>query len=102
MLLRDTRYEIRDTRYEIRDTRYEINMECKKVVGIKQKRRKKISWYSRGDYTTGANDTFACCRSDIAKLYHLWNKIKEKEFLFDGVTIRSGTYFTYKINDRRL
>ncbi|MFA0497099.1 hypothetical protein AB4555_25415, partial [Vibrio sp. 10N.222.54.B11] len=59
------------------DTRYEINGEFKKVVGIKQ-REEKISWHSRGDYTTGANDTFACCRSDIAKPYHLWNKIKEK------------------------
>ncbi|OLQ85949.1 hypothetical protein BIY21_18695 [Vibrio ponticus] len=25
--------------------------------------KKKISWYSRGDYTTGVKDTFACCRS---------------------------------------
>ncbi|GAA5791760.1 hypothetical protein NGY2020056_05680 [Vibrio cholerae] len=34
---------------------------------------KKISWYSRGDYTTGVNDTFACCRSGMTWSYHLWN-----------------------------
>lgn len=49
--------------------------ECSNLIadvfrGIEKGR--KISWYG-GDYTTGVNDTFACCRSDIAKLYHLWN-----------------------------
>ncbi len=29
----------------------------------KQEREEKNSWYSRGGHTTGANDTFACCRS---------------------------------------
>jgi hypothetical protein len=41
----------------------------RKVSGQNEERdennRKKRSWHSRGDYTTGVNDTFACCRSDM-------------------------------------
>lgn len=48
-------------RYEIRKNRRLINERWVRED------KKKISWYSRGDYTTGAKDTFACCRSDTAK-----------------------------------
>ncbi|MEZ9686794.1 hypothetical protein AB4453_06050, partial [Vibrio atlanticus] len=65
-------------RYEIRDIT--IVGEFKKVCGLKQKEEKKISWYSRGDYTTGANDTFACCRSDMASHITSGIKLKRKSF----------------------
>lgn len=62
-----------------------------------KKEKKKISWYSRGDYTTGVNDTFACCRSDMLPC-HLWNSF-ERLLSLDGLTIRDLTYFSYKNND---
>ncbi|MBT9240337.1 hypothetical protein, partial [Vibrio splendidus] len=49
----------------------------------KTKGRKKISWYSRGDYTTGAKDTFACCRSDMAS--HITSGIKLKRSSFSSL-----------------
>ncbi|CAH0523946.1 hypothetical protein CTH30272_00096 [Allocatenococcus thiocycli] len=57
---------------------------------------KKISWYSRGDYTTGVKDTFACCRSGMR---HATSGIHLRGRPLDELTIRGVTYFSYKNND---
>ncbi|MFA0036161.1 hypothetical protein AB4423_05360, partial [Vibrio chagasii] len=67
-------------RYEIRDVWVSF---LKIVLQGLNKIRKKISWYSRGDYTTGANDTFACCRSDMAS--HITSGIKLKRRSFSSM-----------------
>ncbi|CAH7270927.1 hypothetical protein VCHA51O444_20001 [Vibrio chagasii] len=77
--MRDARCEMRDARYEIIGVFTVELFEYGFVGGDK----KKISWYSRGDYTTGANDTFACCRSDMAS--HITSGIKLKRRSFSSM-----------------
>lgn len=64
----------------------------------KEREEKKYRGIAGGDYTTGVNDTFACCRSDMLPC-HLWNSF-EWLLPLDGLTIRDLTYFSYKNNDR--